>query len=281
MKRAKIISLMLSAILMFGCTNGNAANVSANATDTLATTSISENTDNIVTESKPEAAASSKEFVKVSLTNLNESEQIYSSICKLTEFKYYLTFGIHDDVDMEDRVDVEKLRFPYTVSNDKLVGTTRKVIYYRIVNGKMSDGVELSMWLDSFASQEYIINTFSEWYDDKFVVLDSKIYVTRDILEYYGNWLETDNFTLEKITKLDSGQIQLDFSFTDYGIEIGSMPEVTEYLTVTMSKNYGWKIDSYSEGAGITALINELVFNENPSDLQEQIENYLSENPIS
>lgn len=280
MKRSKIIAIMLSALLTVGCKNNTAADISANATDSSVTTSTSETTDNIVIESQAEITSVSKTFERISLTNLSEAEQIYSSLCNLAEFERYITFGLHDDIDIEDRIDIEKLHLPYTVSVDEWVGTVDTEIYYRIASGKMSDGVELSMWLDSFTSQEYIYKTFYEWYDDKFMVSNGKIYVTRNILEYYGNWLVTDDFSLDKITALDNETIQLDFSFTDYGIEIGSMPEVTEYFTVVMKNNYGWKIDSYSEGCGMIALINELVYNENPSSLQEQIENYLSENPI-
>lgn len=295
MKSSKCIALTLAVLFISGCSAKKSVELSADAADNF-TSDVSVSAANTgegqteeqnisysqsITSAIEISSEETPEFEKVSLTNLTKAEQIYSSLSNLSEFEYYVTFGIRNDINRQETINIERIRFPAAGLSDNMVGTIFYEPFYKITSGRLSNAIDFSTWLDTFASSRYITKTFRDWYKEKFFISEGNIYASQYVVEFYGNWLVTDNFTLDKITSLDGETIQLDFSFTDYGIEIGSMPEATEYFTVVMKNDYGWKIDSYSEGAGITALINELVFNENPSDLQEQIENYLSANPIS
>lgn len=297
MKCAKFLALILSAIIMVGCTEENFVELSTNATNKTAAdiqnesestelivpnnnSSIVEN-DAFVTES--DVSDTQKVFERVSYENLSDAEQIYNSLYNWAEFEQYVTFDLRKDVDYNDFVYIERLRFPTAGISDEGVGTTYFEPYYRISDGRMSNGVDFSMWLDSFASQAYLVGIFQDWYKEKFVISDGAIYASYNILEYYGGWLITSDLTLNSITSVENNAnnpIQLDFSFTNYGIDTDFMSETTEYFTIVMSENNGWKIDSYTGGYMNVALINEFFRNEDSSDLLAQIENCLSENPI-
>lgn len=298
MKCAKFLALILSAIIMVGCTEENFVELSTNATNKTAadTQNESESTELIVPnnnsstvennafDTESDVSDAQKVFERVSYENLSDAEQIYNSLYNWAEFEQYVTFDIHKDVNYNDFVNIERLRFPTAGISDERVGTTYFEPYYRISDGRMSNGVDFSMWLDSFASQVYLVGIFQDWYKEKFVVSDGAIYASYNILEYYGGWLITSDLTLNSITSVENNAnnpIQLDFSFTNYGIDTDSMSGTTEYFTIVMSENNGWKIDSHTGGYMNAALINEFFRNEGSSDLLTQIENYLSENPIS
>lgn len=297
MKRAKFLALILSSIMIAGCTEGSPAELSSNAANkaVINAQNESENAETIALNNNPSTIENDvavtessvtdiqKVFERVSYENLSDAEQIYNSLYNWAEFEKYVTFDLHEDVDYNDFVNVERLRFPTAGTSDEGVGTTYFEPYYRISDGRMSNGVDFSMWLDSFASEVYLVGIFQDWYKEKFVVSGGAIYASHNILEYYGGWLTTSNLTLDSITPMENdakNPIRLDFSFTDYGIDIDSTPGTTEYFTVVMSKNNGWKIDSYAGGYINIALINEFFRNEDSSDLLSQIEIYLSENPI-
>lgn len=298
MKCAKFLALILSAIIMVGCTEENFVELSTNATNKTAadTQNESESTELIVPnnnsstvennafDTESDVSDAQKVFERVSYENLSDAEQIYNSLYNWAEFEQYVTFDIHKDVNYNDFVNIERLRFPTAGISDERVGTTYFEPYYRISDGRMSNGVDFSMWLDSFASQVYLVGIFQDWYKEKFVVSDGAIYASYNILEYYGGWLITSDLTLNSITSVENNAnnpIQLDFSFTNYGIDTDSMSGTTEYFTIVMSENNGWKIDSHTGGYMNAALINEFFRNEGSSDLLTQIEKYLSENPIS
>ena len=203
-----------------------------------------------------------------------------------------MLFEAQEDVDVEDVVYIEKLQLPHAGLDDETAGTSYSAVYCRLANGRMSDGVDLAEWVDSFASSVYTANGVDgvdgllEFFDRYIIISDGKIY----IFQYaYGNdngWMTTSGLTLDEIAVVNDDMIQLSFSFTDYGIGVGYGYEETGYFTVTMSnREGGWKIDNFDE-YGRFALINQLFRNEclegdEVPDLLTQIENYLSEDPIS
>ena len=303
MKCVKFIALILSAVMVVGCAKESSAELTKNAAngafadiqnesgtaEQVALNDPSEINNDISDEEDTHAeeddtSGTQKVFESVSYEHLSEAEQIYNSLYNWADFEQYVTFDLHEDVDYNDRVDVERILFPTAGREDEEVGTSYFEPYFRIADGRLSNGVDFAMWLDSFASQVYVVKTFREWYKERFVVSDGTIYVYYNMLDYYGGWLITSDLTLDSITSLENdanNPIQLNFSYTDYGVDIDSVSGTTEHFTVVMSQNNGWKIDSYTGGYMDVVLINEFFRSGEPSDLLTQIEDYLSENPIS
>ena len=246
------------------------------------TTSASQETE----PAEEEAAEPSKAFEGMSNEDLSEAEQMYTSLCKWVELNNYITFELGEDVDLGDVIYVEKLLLPTAGGSDKDVGTSYQEPYYRVAGGRLSDGVDFAQWVDSFASYSYLAQDFRDYVNLNFAVSDGKIYVPYNLTQYYGGWSYTSPLSLEGVTALWQGHIQLELSFTEYGIDIGSMEPEKVSFTVDMSKDEGrgWRVAGLDGGYQVP-LINQffrnesLVENDEP-DLLTQLENYLAENPI-
>ena len=71
---------------------------------------------------------------------------------------------------------VEKLYFPSEIIPDDKVGTIRFDTFFKVVKGKMSDGISLTEWIDSFASEKCASCDLSDWFEKNFFLQDGKIY---------------------------------------------------------------------------------------------------------
>ncbi len=288
MKKIFISLALAFALTLTACnTNDNPESSETQPASASSTTSETQKIELTSEETQAPEEESAKVFERVSYADLPDAEQIYSSLYSLAEFNYYLQFEARKDLDMKDAVYIEKLHQPLAGLDDKTIGTSYSAAYCRIANGRMSNGVDLAAWIDSFASGVYTAQGLSDFFDRFIIVSDGKIYIHQYAYGLGGNWLVTSGLTLDEITTVNDYTIQLKFSFVDYGIEIGSMPEETEYFTVVMSNRLGgWKVDSYSLGYGMTALINQLFKNEDLAgddvpDLLAQLEEYIARHPIS
>lgn len=238
-------------------------------------------------EEAPEAAEPSKVFERMSNEDLSEAEQMYTSLRNWTDFENYITFELGEDVDLGDVIYVEKLCLPTAGWSDENVGTSYREPYYRAAGGRLSDGVEFAEWVDSFASYSYLAHDFRDYVALNFAVSDGKIYVPYNLTQYYGGWTYTSPLTLESITTLWQSHIQLELSFTEYGIDVGSMEPEKVSFAVEMSKDEGrgWRVAGLDGGYNCP-LINQFIRNQflvkgGEPDLLTQLENYLAENPIS
>lgn len=294
MKCSKIITVALSVLLMAGCAKENSADLSANAEDITVTspntietevTSSYFQSDDFVSE---DAENDSRIFERVSHLNLSEAEQIYTSIYNMTDFTHYLYFRrVAEDIDRNDVIYIERLNTPIIGMPDEKIGKSTPVAYYRIADGRASNGVDLAEWIDSFVSSRYIASEYSQFIDDNFIVSENKIYINEYLVYNSLGHTDTSDLKLDSITVLDehTGEniIELNFSYTDHGLDRESDYETHESFSIAMSNwSNGWKIyRTETINSYYTALINEFFYNEQESDLLSQIENYLSKHPIS
>ena len=281
-KSTKLLSIVLSTIIMTGCAEKTAAGPSRNAADTsvVQTESLPEDT----TAVEKKLHESEKTFERVSLLEYSAAEQIYKSIYNYAEYEYYKFFEAQRDVDYEDEIYINSIILPVTFASEDEIGKTHTRTFCRIVNGKMSDGAELAMWIDSFASAEYVDDKIESEFEDNFIVKDGNIYVDKN---YFGTNLSpvcTSGVTIEKITQLSEDTVQVDLSYIHYYYSDNFSKE---YASFKMNnRNNGWKIESVSNLTARKALINQL-FNhdalkgDSGSDLLAQIKNCLEENQIS
>lgn len=280
MKRSKFVALILSSVLTIGCTKAN-AELLTNATESPTHEVNSTETGQETSESNTQGDITNAIFEKVSYEELSISEQIYKALYNITDFERYVCFDICNDVDINNIKYVEKLYFPSEIIPDDKVGTIRFDTFFKVVKSKMSDGISLTEWIDSFASEKCASCDLSDWFEKNFFLQDGEIYAYIYLVDRATGWCQTSNVTLNEIAALDDFTLKMTFSYTDYGI-IGFETEEAKSFEIIMSNKDGsWKIDNYNPDDWRGALVNEFFFNEQESDLLTQIEKYLSENPIS
>ena len=222
-----------------------------------------------------------KVFKHVSYADLPDAEQIYNSLYNWIDFKTYTTFDLSKDTG-DEYIMVDEIGFPNSHVSEEGIGQIYSSAYKIVESGRLSNGVDFATWLDSFASKKYLDNYFDDWFNNKFFVSDGKIYTNYATLLPAGGSVITTDLKVEKITTLDDGTIQIDFSYINHGVELDSDYKVSENFSFVMSQSNGWKIDSYDGGYADSALENELLRNEyNEDDLLAQLEEYLAEHPIS
>lgn len=290
MKCLKVIAFTLSALLISGCAKEGSAKLSANAENSTVSTSnpieaeeTSTYFESDTVTSEENAEETSRIFERVSHLHLSEAEQIYTSIYNMVDFTHYLYFRIAEDIDRNDVIYIERLNTPIAGLANKEIGKSTPVAYYRIADGRASNGIDLAEWIDSFVSARYIACEYSQFIDESFIVSENKIYVNQYLVFNSLGWTDTSDLKLNNITVLDENTIELDFSYMDNGLDSDTYDDVPASFSITMSNRHnGWKIDSTNpKNPFYTALIRDFFFNEQESDLLTQIENYLSENPIS
>ena len=272
------------AITFSACTVSKAAESVSDALSETTTSSTPEITEETTAA---DTAQPSKIFERVPYEGLSDAEQIYASLNSLAEFEYYVPFELHADLDPEDVIYIEKLRLPTAGASDEDVGTAAAEPFFRIASGRMSNGVDLCEWIDSFAAGRYAAHELFQFFSRYFILSDNKIYVSNQITSWNAGWLTTSKLTLNDISVIDDSTIQLNFSYTDYAIGIGYSEPETAYMTITMDNgNGGWKIASYDSATCMIPLVNQfirtasLIDNGEP-DLLTQLEEYLAENPVS
>lgn len=278
MKHAKIFTLIISAVIMAGCAGTNAIGLSSNAAseNSVSDTQIISSTLNA--EEKSIEEYDEKIFERASYSDLSEAEQIYRSIYQWAYFEHYLLFELQNHVDYTDEICIERLNVPLTGLSEEKIGKSSSASFCRIKDGEMSNGIDIAEMIDSFASGRYTAQVLSGYFDCNFIVSNGNIYVFESAFGNSGiGWTITSDLTLNDITVINEYTIQLDFSYkADYD---GTVE--TEQFTLTMANSdYGWKFDSFTGGR--MCLINWFFSgNDDELDLLEQIEDCLSENPIS
>lgn len=293
MKCSKVIAFTLSALLISGCAKEGSSELSANAENSTITTLSTIETEETSTYLESDAVTSDEDteetsriFERVSHLHLSEAEQIYTSIYNIMDFTHYLYFRIAEDIDRNDVIYIERLNLPFGGLSDEKIGKSTPVAYYRIVNGRAANGIDLAEWIDSFSSARYVAQ-YNQFIDPIIIVSEGKIYASQYMVYNSLGRTDTSDLKLDNISKVDKNTgenvIKLNFSYTDHGLDRDSNYESHESFSMEMSnEENGWKIyRTESINAHYTALINEFFFNEQESDLLTQIENYLSENPIS
>lgn len=282
-KYIALIIVLTAALTFSACTVSQAAGDDSDPQPETTTSTAAVTAEEI---SAADTVQPSRVFERVSYEALSDADQIYASLYSLAEFEYYVPFELHADLDHEDVIYIEKLRLPTAGADDEDVGKGAAEPFIRIAGGRMSNGVDLCEWIDSFAAGRYVAHELFQYFSRYFILSDGKIYVSNQITSLNGGWLTTSKLTLNDISVIDDSTIQLNFSYTDYAIGIGYSEPETAYVTVTMdNRNGGWKIENYDPVMCKDALINQfirtasLIDNGEP-DLLTQLEAYLAENPI-
>ena len=256
-----------------------------------------DNADRMQTETTASAAPDTVTDMDVSSNAPSEAEQMYTSLYNRADFERYICFDLGYDVDMDDMIYIEGMRLP-AGQPDEVIGTSYKEPYCRIASGRLSSSADFTEWVDSFASGSYVANIFSasssyvvkyfsDYFRMNFAISDGRIYVPYHFTQYDGGWGYNSPLTLEGVTVLYDDMIQLKLSYTEYGIDIGSMEPEKVSLTVEMSRDNGrgWRIAAFDPAYRVP-LINQFFRNEflvdsGEPDLLTQLENYLAENPMS
>ena len=221
-----------------------------------------------------------KVFERVSYADLPDAEQIYNSLYNWIDFKTYTTIYLHEDIG-DEHITVDKIGFPNSYVSEEEIGQIYPSRYVIVESGRLSNGVDFATWLDSFASEKYLDNYFDDWFNNKFFVSDGKIYTNAAMLITGQGGLITTDLKVEKITTLDDGTIQIDFSYINHGVELNSEYKVSENFSFIMSQSNGWKIDSY-DGNYEDILEDVLIYkSDNEDDLLAQLEEYIAQHPIS
>lgn len=209
----------------------------------------------------------------------SEAEQIYAALRGLADFEHYMNFVLAEDIDHSDHVDVEKLYLPYAGLPEEKIGTSYSVTYYRVAGGRMSDGVSLARWIDSFASKRYTAKELSDWFGRNFTVSDGKIYASPDYIENAGGWGYTEGLALREFSYTEDEMLLLSFGYTSVPLDTEHGQSSAGSFTVTLEKEGGaWKIYD-CDLLGKYALVNEFFFNDEQSGLPEQIDRMLGAYP--
>ena len=282
MKKIFISLILALALTLTACnTNDNPEPSETQPSSVSSTTSETQKIELTSEETQAPEEEPAKVFKHVSYADLPDAEQIYNSLYNWIDFKTYTTFDLHKDIG-DEHITVDKIGFPNSHVSEEEIGQIYSSTYGIVESGRLSNGVDFATWLDSFASEKYVDNYFDEWFNNKFFVSDGKIYTNAATLAPAQGSVITTDLKVEKITTLDDGTIQIDFSYINHGVELDSDYKVSENFSFVMSQSNGWKIDSYEGGYADSALENELLRNEyNEDDLLTQLEEYIARHPIS